>query len=242
MPLFATWDDHDFGKNDTDGRLPGRENSRRAFLEYRPIDPAGDGTGGLYTSFRSGPVEVFVLDTRWFAKTEAVPGRADLPTLLGEAQWTWLENALRQSTAPCKVVASSMVWNGRVRPLKTDCWGAYPHEFERFQRVVRESRASGVMLVSGDVHRSRVLVHPTRDAVGYDLVEFVTSPLHARVHSDAAVTGPEVVFDRGVASSFLLLDARASGAGASVTARFVSATGETFHTRVVDAGSLQPRE
>jgi len=27
-----------------------------------------------------------------------------------------------------------------------------------------------------------------------------------------------------------------------VTARFVSATGETFHTRVVDAGSLQPRE
>ena len=242
MPLFATWDDHDFGKNDTDGRLPGRENSRRAFLEYRPIDPAGDGTGGLYTSFRSGPVEVFLLDTRWFAKTEAVPGRADLPTLLGEAQWTWLENALRQSTAPCKVVASSMVWNGRVRPLKTDCWGAYPHEFERFQRVVRESRASGVMLVSGDVHRSRVLVHPTRDAVGYDLVEFVTSPLHARVHSDAAVTGPEVVFDRGVASSFLLLDARASGAGASVTARFVSATGETFHTRVVDAGSLQPRE
>ena len=135
-----------------------------------------------------------------------------------------------------------MVWNGRVRPLKTDCWGAYPHEFERFQRVVRESRASGVMLVSGDVHRSRVLVHPTRDAVGYDLVEFVTSPLHARVHSDAAVTGPEVVFDRGVASSFLLLDARASGTGASVTARFVSATGETFHTRVVDAGSLQPLE
>jgi alkaline phosphatase D len=135
-----------------------------------------------------------------------------------------------------------MVWNTRVRPLKTDCWGAYPHEFERFQRVVRESRGSGVVLVSGDVHRSRVLVHPTRDSVGYDLVEFVTSPLHARVHSDAAVTGPEVVFDRGVASSFLLLDGRTAGVGASLTARFVDARGKTFHTHAVDAGSLQPRE
>ena len=242
MPLFATWDDHDFGKNDTDGRLPGRENSRRAFLEYRPIDPAGDGAGGLYTSFRSGPVEVFIVDTRWFAKTEPAPERADLPSLLGEAQWAWLAKGLRESTAPCKVVASSMVWNNRVRPLKGDCWGAYPHEFERFQRIVRESKATGVVLVSGDVHRSRVLVHPTRDAVGYDLVEFVTSPLHARVHSDAAVTGPEVVFDRGVASSFLLLEARESGAGGSLTARFVSATGETFHTHTVDVGALVPRE
>lgn len=241
MPLFATWDDHDFGRNDTDGRLPGRENSRRAFLEYRPIEPAGDGTGGLYTSFRSGPVEVFILDTRWFAKTEPAPERADLPSLLGEAQWAWLAQRLRESTAPCKVVASSMVWNNRVRPLKGDCWGAYPHEFERFQRIVRESGAAGVVLVSGDVHRSRVLVHPTREAVGYDLVEFVTSPLHARVHSDAAVTGPEVGFDRGVASSFLLLEARESGGGGSLTARFVSATGETFHTHTVDVGALLPR-
>ena len=35
-PLYSTWDDHDFGANDTDGRLEGKENSRRAYTNYRP--------------------------------------------------------------------------------------------------------------------------------------------------------------------------------------------------------------
>jgi alkaline phosphatase D len=238
LPLVAVWDDHDFGLNDTDGRLPQRENSRRAFLEYRPLGGAGDvgdgKGGGLYTSFRSGPVEVFVLDTRWFARTE--PSRDDpkLPSLLGESQWRWLEAGMRASTAPFKVVASSMVWNNRVRALKSDCWGAYPHEFERFQRMVRETGATGVVLVSGDVHRSRVLVHPTAALAGVDLVEFVTSPLHARVHADAAVTGPEVVFDSGTPNSFLVIEAREVAGTASLSARFTTSSGRVVHERTIE--------
>ena len=238
IPTIATWDDHDFGRNDTDGRLPGREQSRRAFLEYRPLEHAGQGVDGLFTSFRSGPVEVFLLDARWFAKTE--PSRDDptKPTLLGEMQWKWVEETLRASTAPVKVFASGMVWNSRVRPLKPDYWGAYPHEFMRFQRLIRETKATGVVLVSGDVHRSRVVVHPTKDVVGYDLVEFVTSPLHARVHEDAAVTGPEVVFDAGIPNAFLLLDARETVSASSVTARFVASDGRVFHERTIDLKTL----
>ena len=233
VPLFGTWDDHDIGRNDTDGRLPQKEQSRRAFLEYRPIADAGEGGEGIHHSFRSGPIEVFVLDTRWFARTEPSRGDPAKPTLLGEAQWRWLERGLRSSTAPFKVVASSMVWNSRVRPLKTDCWGAYPHEFERFQDLVREARAQGVVLVSGDVHRSRVVVHPTAARAGYDLVELVTSPLHARVHADAAVTGPDVVFDSGTPNAFLLLEARAGIGGDALVARFVSASGAVFHERTI---------
>ena len=94
------------------------------------------------------------------------------------------------------------------------------------------------MLVSGDVHRSRVVVHPTKDVVGYDLVEFVTSPLHARVHNDAAVTGPEVVFDAGIPNAFLLLDARETMTASSVTARFVASDGRVFHERTIDLKTL----
>jgi alkaline phosphatase D len=235
VPLFAVWDDHDFGRNDTDGRLPQREQSRRAFLEYRPLGQAGAGDGGLFHSFRTGPIEVFVLDTRWYARTEPAPGDPSKPSLLGAEQWKWLEAGLRASTAPFKVVASSMVWNSRVRPLKTDCWAAYPHEFERFQDLVRATGAGGVVLVSGDVHRSRVLVHPTAPRAGYDLVELVTSPLHARVHADAAVTGPEVVFDAGVPASFLVLEGRSTAGDESLSARFVTAAGTVFHERVIRA-------
>ena len=31
-PLYATWDDHDYGLNDSDGRLDGKENARRAYF------------------------------------------------------------------------------------------------------------------------------------------------------------------------------------------------------------------
>ena len=62
-------------------------------------DGAGDGAGGLYTSFRSGPVEVFIVDTRWFAKTEPAPERADLPSLLGEAQFAKVDTEAHPDVA-----------------------------------------------------------------------------------------------------------------------------------------------
>ena len=42
VPVYSTWDDHDFGRNDTDGNLPGKENSRQAVTEYRPNPSFGE--------------------------------------------------------------------------------------------------------------------------------------------------------------------------------------------------------
>ena len=90
MPVWGTWDDHDFGANDSDGRLKGKEHSRRAFVEYRANESYGDRDEGIYTKFRRGPVEVLLLDTRWFARTEPSPVDPQKPTLLGRRQWEWL--------------------------------------------------------------------------------------------------------------------------------------------------------
>ena len=57
-PLYSVWDDHDFGANNTDGRLAGKSNSRRAFIENRPNPSYGEGAAGIFTSFRQGEVEV----------------------------------------------------------------------------------------------------------------------------------------------------------------------------------------
>jgi len=45
IPAWSTWDDHDFGRNDTDGRLKGKESSRKAHLEYHAGPDPGDGSG-----------------------------------------------------------------------------------------------------------------------------------------------------------------------------------------------------
>ncbi len=100
--LYATWDDHDFGANDTDGRLAGKANARRAFIEYHANPSYGESSQGIYTKFRRGGVEVFLLDTRYFAGTEPSPVAAGQPTLLGRQQWEWLRQELRASTAPFK--------------------------------------------------------------------------------------------------------------------------------------------
>ncbi len=54
-PCWWTWDDHDFGANDSSGLLPGKENSRLVYSRYRPQAGFGDGREGFYTTARYGP-------------------------------------------------------------------------------------------------------------------------------------------------------------------------------------------
>lgn len=238
-PLYATWDDHDFGRNDTDGRLGGKENARQAFLEYHANPSYGDGDEGIYTSFRLGGVEVFLLDTRWFAGTGPSP-IAEGPTMLGSRQWEWLRDGLRASDAPFKVLASGLVWNGAVRPGKPDHWDTYPAEREALFRFLGEERISGVVLVGGDVHRTRVLRYPTEEVVGYALTELITSPIHDGVIVEANAPHPALVFDSGTPHSFLLLTIDTTVRPATLHASFQDGRGVELYTLTLDAAALTP--
>jgi hypothetical protein len=225
--VFGTWDDHDFGADGSDGRLQGKEHARAAFVAARsslpdalPSDPArvpsvtidggkeysdpqrvvptfGADGAGVYSSFRRGHVEVFLLDTRWFARTGPSEFDPAQPTLLGAEQWAWLRAGLRASTASFKVLACGMIWNGAVRPGKDDHWGAYPAEFDGLCRFLGAEAIEGVVLVGGDIHRSRVVVHATAERVGYDVTELISSPMHGRVIENANAPHPGLRFDSG---------------------------------------------
>lgn len=225
-PLYSTWDDHDFGRNDTDGTLEGKENSRQAFTEYRPNPSFGEHDQGIYTSFKQGPVEVFLLDARWFAGTEEENGN---PTLLGKQQWQWLERSLAASTAPYKVLACGMVFNDSVRPMKTDYWGGYPTEYERLIKLIADVNATGVILVSGDIHWSRLIRHDTKEAIGYDLLEFVTSPIHERLITAANPPHENLIFSAGEPNSFLLLETSLVDELQTLSMTFRNAKGDSLH-------------
>lgn len=240
-PLYCTWDDHDFGANDTDGRLPGKENSRRAFLEYRPNPSAGEGGEGIYTSFRRGAIEVFLLDARWFAATQPSPFDASRPTLLGERQWAWLRRRLGTSTAPFKVISTGMIFNDAVRPGKTDYWGHYPHEREALFRLIGELELSGVVLVGGDVHRHRIVRHDATRLAGYDLVEFISSPVHGQVIESANAPHPGLILDIGRGGLYLELEADPSGSEPVLVSRFVHADGPMLDERRWPLSTLRRR-
>ena len=237
-PFYGTWDDHDFGKNDTDGNLPGKESSRQAFIEYHAHSSYGDGSHGIYTSFRRGPIEVFLLDTRYFAATAPSPFAREQPTLLGRAQWDWLRSGLEASTASFKVIACGMVFNGATRPGKPDHWMTYPHERRALFELIGTRDIRGVVLVSGDIHRSRVLRYAKDTGAGYPVTELITSPMHGRIIEAANAPHPDLVWDAGAPNSFLLLSADATGAAPVLTARFVNADGEELHTERLELGEL----
>ena len=234
--MYGVWDDHDFGRNDTNGKLKGKENSRQSFTEFRANSSFGNGTAGIYSKFRRGTIEVFLLDTRYFAATENSPFADNQPSLLGSDQWNWLKQSLMESSATFKVLACGMVWNGAVRIGKRDHWMTYSHERDELFRFIGAEKIAGVVLVAGDIHRSRVIKHAAAEIAGYDLYEFISSPLHSHVIGLAKQPHPGLLFDAGEPHTFLTL---ATNSNSTVlVAKLQNAAGEILFEKRLKADSL----
>ena len=226
IPFWGTWDDHDFGRNDSDGTLPGKEYSRRGFVNYRPNRSFGQNDQGIYTQFRYGPVEVFLLDTRWFSRTEPSWANPDKPTLLGKTQWEWLQAGLLNSEASFKILACGMIWDDK-KNSESDDWGSYRYEREALQGWLGDNNIEGVVLMGGDIHVSRLLKYDTTETVGYPLYQFISSPMHGSVIPSLNVPHPALVHSAEEPYVFLKLTADSTQNPATLTAVWMNKEGET---------------
>jgi alkaline phosphatase D len=239
-PCWWTWDDHDFAANNSDGRATGKENSRTVYCRYRPQWSHGQDNGGIHTSFRYGPVEAFMIDARWFSRTG--PSHADptQPTLLGREQWEWLKEGLKASTAPFKILACGMIWD-RKGNKETDDWGTYSHEREALEKWIAEHRISGVILMGGDIHASRVLRYKeTRKTVGYEMVQFIASPIHHKVIPTLNTYHPDLVRSAVEPNVFLVVDVDSTVTPAALHAELVNRHGERVFTYSLTLDDLTP--
>ena len=240
-PTWGTWDDHDFGANDSDGTLPGKENSRKAFLEYRANKDFGHGDNGIYTKFRYGPVEVFLLDTRWFSRTESSPVDASKPTLLGERQWKWLKKSLKRSNATFKVIACGMIWDDKENS-ESDDWGTYSYERHALFDFIGKEKIPGVVLIGGDIHCSRLLEYKTEEQVGYKIRQCIVSPFHDSTIPSLNVAHPDLVHGSATPHVWLRVKADTTVSPATFTAEWVQMNGEKMWTLNLDENDLQPVE
>ncbi|MEM7478001.1 MAG: alkaline phosphatase D family protein, partial [Planctomycetota bacterium] len=224
-PIWGTWDDHDFGGNDTDGKVANKDLIRQAFTEYRAQKHFGDGQHGVYTKFRRGPIEVFMLDPRYFSQTEPSPVDSDKPTCLGKTQWIWLCRELKNSTAPFKILATGMIWDDKKNREKDD-WGTYSHEREAIFDFIGENKIGGVILIGGDIHVSRHLQYPMKKRIGYDLHQFIISPLHDRVIPSLNEPHPHLKWGMPLKNMFLTVVADTSGNRPTLDAKWIDRTGK----------------
>lgn len=250
MPTWWTWDDHDFGVNDGHGDFAGKHVARTAFAEYRANATFGqdlDGTPstdrfgagrGIHTSFRRGPIEVFLLDPRWFSRTEPSWADPEKPTCLGARQWAWLREGLLASDAPFKVLATGMIWTDKGN-AELDDWHTYAHERDAIFDFIARERIPGVILVGGDIHVSQAMRH--RDRVGYDLWHFVTSPLHEKTIPSLDAAHPDKVFSAVEPNTFLKLTADSTKPDPTLLAEWVTRDGRRLHSIELSASELSPR-
>ena len=190
-PQFCIWDDHDYGLNDQDRRHPAKVAALETFRRYWP-NPSGGLPGAPGTFFRwaHGGVDFFFLDVRYHRDPNEDPDVAG-KTMLGTAQCDWLLDGLRASRAPFKVLISGSGWNdGKVEGA--DSWASFTHERDAIFTEIMAAGVTGVVLLSGDTHFGEMNCLPWSERGGYDLYEFVSSPL-AQDTVDLYLTGRPIM-------------------------------------------------
>ena len=194
-PVLATWDDHDYGKNDGGATYPKKKESQRVMLDFFrvPAESPRRKREGVYGAYVFGPegrrVQVILLDTRYFKSPQVKDMRSDeekkrlnlvgwyvanndpSTTILGDAQWKWLEEQLREP-AEVRITASSIQVLADEKGMES--WGNFPHERERLFKLIESTSAKGALFISGDVHFSEI----SRVENGpYPLYDFTSSGL-----------------------------------------------------------------
>jgi alkaline phosphatase D len=175
---YATWDDHDYGPNDSDRGWFLKNDARDAFMAYWPNPSYGRDGQGIYTQFALADVDVILLDDRWWRSPDH---RKDEPrTMLGAEQFSWLIDVLHASTATFKLIAiGSQVLTDN---LRKECYARMPEERQKLLDAITASGVKGVMLLSGDIHASELSKLDRPGA--YPLYEFTCSSLTAGNNKD----------------------------------------------------------
>ena len=149
VPIYAIWDDHDFGPDNSDGTMPGKEKSLRAFTALWPNPAYGEPDNpGVYFKFTRGDVDFFMLDGRYYRDPNKAPND-EHKTMLGVRQLAWLKRELSASRATVKVLASGGEWQAYGTD---DSWRSFKHERRDLLDFLEKNSITGVLLISGDRH------------------------------------------------------------------------------------------
>ena len=173
-PIFAIWDNHDYGGTDPDKYYEYKTQSRAAFGKYWPNPTYVEQDASIYYKFRAGDAEFFALDNRW----NMVHG----VTMLGAAQLTWLKNSLLSSTAKFKFILSPVTFSD-FATAGYDTWRGFPAERTDIVNFITQTNIKNVVFLTGDQHWTGVFLldYPvnqiSQNVRGF--YEFMPSPLSA---------------------------------------------------------------
>lgn len=174
---YATWDDHDYGPNDSDRSYVHKKLAEKAFNDYwGNLNTNASGAGGVTQHFAWNDVEFFMLDDRY----HRAPNKQQTPNkdYLGKNQMDWLIDALTASKASFKIVVNGgqIISDAAVY----ENYATYPQERQRLLDRLHAEKIEGVVFMSGDRHHTEISKLDRKDA--YPLIDITCSPLTAGTH------------------------------------------------------------
>ena len=177
---YATWDDHDYGPNNSDGSFWLKETASEIFKLFW-TNPNYDvtGKGGITGLFQWSDVDFFLMDNRYHRTSNN--NFTEDRQILGKEQIDWLINALTFSQATFKFIAigGQVISSGAVY----ENYANYPEERKYLLDKIREAKIEGVIFLDGDRHHT-VLSKMQENEDVYPLYDLTCSSLTAGVNDD----------------------------------------------------------
>lgn len=185
--VIGTWDDHDYGADDG-GKFYGKKKESKAeLMRFLDVPPTSEvfQHEGVYQSYVYGVgkqrVKIILLDTRYFRdtlmKSSDPAKRYELNAtgdVLGEAQWRWLENELKNSKAGVHIIASSIQFLANDHGFEK--WGNFPQARNRMLDLLKRVKPKATFFVSGDRHIAEISKLDVK-GLKYPLYDFTSSGL-----------------------------------------------------------------
>lgn len=169
MPQVATWDDHEYGPDNSGKAFDGKSEARKIFSKFWANPYYGEEYQGIYSNFIHKDCEFFLTDVRYFRDLPNLPNSK----MLGEQQMAWLKNQLKSSKATFKFV---VVGTQAINTLAiSEGYRRYAGERQALLDFIKNEKIEGVIFLSGDRHFAELYRLKSDDC--YPLYDFTSSPL-----------------------------------------------------------------
>lgn len=158
--VTGTWDDHDYGENNAGKEYPLKKKSQHALLDFLdvPSDDIRRNREGVYTketfTYSGKTIDLYLLDARYFRDKQIVKYGIHEPnlegTILGQAQWQWLEDELKNTKADVSIFASGI----QVIPEehRFEKWANFPNDRQKLFDLLTKYDVKNPIVISGDRH------------------------------------------------------------------------------------------
>lgn len=216
VPSLMMWDDHEISNDWSSGQTGLYGQARPAYDAYQGShNPPPRVAGTTYFTYRSGPADFYVMDTRTHRSPNSATDNSS-KTMLGTTQKADLKAWLTSSTAPFKFLVSSVPWNN-YGTTGSDSWRGFTTERSELFNFIRDNAIRGVVLISGDQHWAgtfRTSVSP------YTFYEFMPTPIFVSNRPMPTTTGPDVLYKSDTHKVYAIFDVDATVSPARLTVEY----------------------